>query len=136
MKLSNYRRIIATDYSDEYKELVDRLGTSLNNDIDQIHEALNNKITFADNISCTIADLGVTVGADGIPTRSTSFKLNPKQLTILGILATNAFGANNPNILPSSGIFISFTKNEGYVTIDNIKGLLPNIPYTLKILCI
>lgn len=135
-KLSTYRRIVSTDYDDQYKDLVDRLGTSINNSMDQLFDALNNKLNFKDNISATIASVTVTVNSSGVPTRTTQFKLNSTQTTVEGIFTINAYGANDSSILPTAGVFVSFSKNEGFVTIENVKGLQADIPYVLKIVCL
>ena len=66
-KLSGYRRIVKTDYPDEYKSLVDQLSVSINNGFDTLYNALNGKLNFYDNISSTIAEVRLTVDIDGFP---------------------------------------------------------------------
>jgi hypothetical protein len=78
----------------------------------------------------------VTVDGSGRPTQKTQFKLKSSQTTVQGIVVLNCYGAKDVSILPQSGIFISFERNENFVNINNIKGLIPNISYTIKLLAI
>ena len=78
-KLSNYRRILSTDYEPQYKAVIDQLATSLNNSFDEIYSALNNNLTFTDNISGTVTTITATVDASGNPNRTVQFKLNTNQ---------------------------------------------------------
>lgn len=135
-KLPNFRRLISSDYDAQYKPIIDRLGVSLNNAIESINDALNKKLSFQDNISSTIVDINITVDSDGVPTRPTSFKLDSKQTVVNGLLSLDARGSSDSSILPVAGVSFAFTKNEGYVTIDKVKGLIANIPYSIKVLCI
>lgn len=136
MKLPSYRRIIKTDYAEEYEALVEKLAVSVNYGFDTLYDALNKKLTFTDNFSSTIADFNVAVDSNGKPTQVTQFKLSSGQTTVQGLLVLNCTGANNPNDLPIGGIFISFTKSETTVNINNIKGLNPGTLYSLKVLAL
>lgn len=136
MKLPSYRRIIKTDYAEEYQLLVEKLAVSINYGFDTLYDALNQKLNFEDNISSTIAEFGVTVDSNGKPLQKTQFKLKASQTTVQGLIVLNCFGAKNASILPSGGIFVSFEKSENFVNINNIKGLIPNIEYTIKLLAI
>lgn len=136
MKLPSYRRIYKTDYAEDYQALVEKLAVSINYGFDTLYDALNQKLNFQDNIASTITDFTVKVDENGKPTQKTQFKLNSSQSTVQGIIVLNCYGANNPDILPTSGVFISFEKNEKLVNINNIKGLLPNVLYYIKLLAI
>ena len=136
MKLPSYRRILRTDYAQEYQALVDKLAVSINYGFDTLYDALNQKLTFQDNISSTIATFNVAVDANGKPLQLTQFKLNSTQNSVQGIVALNCYGYNDPSILPSSGIFISFNRIENIVNVNYIKGLLPNVQYTINVLAL
>jgi hypothetical protein len=136
MKLPSYRRIYKTDYAEEYQSLVEKLAVSINYGFDTLYDALNQKLNFQDNFSATIAEFNVTVDTSGTPTQLTQFKLSAAQTSVQGVLVLNCYGAKNPDTLPTSGVFVSFNKNENYVNINNIKGLTPNVLYTIKLLAI
>lgn len=135
MKLPSLRRLNEQDFDQEERPLIQKLGSLLNINLENLYTALSNKLTFQDNIVSTIQTLNVAVGADGAPLQSTVFKLDPEQTEIQGIITLYAKGTKNSNALPTGGVYIDYTKNDNNtVTINYIKGLVPEIPYTLKIL--
>ncbi len=136
MKLPSYRRILKTDFKEEYQELVDKLSVSINHGFDSLYDALNKKLNFKDNISSTISTFDVTVDSTGKPTQSTQFKLDASQSTLEGLIVIQAYGAKDPTILPNSGLSIDFARNEKYVVINNIKGLITNVPYRIKVIAL
>lgn len=135
-KLSSYRRIVKNDYQDEYKPLVDQLSVSINNGFDTLFNALNGKLNFYDNIASTITEIRVSVDSNGFPLQRTQFKLSGNQTNIEGILVLKISGYNNPTLYPTSGLGISYTSDNGLVTITNIKGLETNKIYSIKLLTI
>ena len=136
MKLPSYRRIFKTDYEEDYQDLVDTLSVSINNGFDTIYDALNKKLTFEDNIACTIAEFTVSVDANGTPTKkNTQFKLGENQKTIQGLMVIDCYEEKD-ELPPTSAPFIAFEKNESNVLIKNIKGLKLNTSYVIKVLAI
>lgn len=135
-KLSSYRRIVKNDYQDEYKPLVDQLSVSINNGFDTLFNALNGKLNFYDNIASTIAEIRISVDSNGFPLQRTQFKLSGNQTNVEGILVLKISGYNNPTLYPTSGLALSYTSDNGLVTITNIKGLETNKIYSIKLLTI
>jgi len=136
MKLPSYRRIFKTDYAEDYQELVEKLAVSINNGFDTVYDALNKKLTFGDNIACTIAEFTVSVDASGNPTKkNVQFKLGENQTSIQGLMVIDCY-TEGDELPPPSAPFISFVKNEGNVLIKNIKGLTLNTSYVIKVLAI
>jgi hypothetical protein len=136
MKLPSYRRIFKTDYDKDYQALVDKLAVSINYGFDTLYDALNQKLTFQDNFASTIASFNVSVDSSGRPLQLTQFKLKSSQTSIQGIIVLNCYGFNNPNDLPSSGVFVGFSRSEDIVNINYIKGLEPNIQYVINVLAL
>lgn len=99
-----------------------------------MYSALNNRITFRDNISATIAEFTVTVDASGTPRNNTSFKLLNNQTVVEGLIVVNVSGASDPTTLPTSGLAISYVRNESNINIQNIKGLQPDKSYRVKVI--
>lgn len=131
MKLSNYKRLISTDFEEEDQKLVEQMGRNLNDGIDGLYFALNNKLTFEDNFFATVKDVEVTVGSNGVPTTRTSILLNntsPVRGTQV-VLATNKTNATG---YPTSSPFISFTQNGSTLFIENITGLVANNRYIVR----
>lgn len=135
-KLAGYRRLIKTDFAQEYQPLIEQLGVSINNGFDTIFNALNGKLNFADNILSTIAEFKITVTADGTPQQTTQFKLDKNQSNLIGLLVLSVSGADDPSLRATSGLAIAYTPNSGIVTINNIKGLEAGKPYNVKVLAL
>ena len=131
MKLSNYKRLISTDFDEKDQALVEKMGRNLNDGIDNLYFALNNKLTFEDNFLATVKDVEVTVDAAGVPTTRTSILLGTTN-TVKGtqvIATTNKTSATG---YPTSCPFISYTQNGNTLFIDNITGLLANNRYVIR----
>jgi len=135
-KLASFRRIIKTDYAEEYQALVEQLATSINNGFDTVFNALNGKLNFSDNIAATITEFKVAVNADGRPLQKTQFKLNDNQTTVTGLLVLNTQGATDPSLYATSGLSISYTISGGNVIINNIKGLETDKSYLIRVLAL
>lgn len=134
-KLSSYRRLFEQDFSPDDKALIEQLSIPVNSSFEELYNALNNKLTIKENISATIAEFTVMVDNNGTPKNRTLFKLEAHQTTVEGLLVINCTGSE-PATLPSGGIFISFSRNENFIIIQNIKGLQANKSYKVKALCL
>lgn len=131
MKLSNYKRIISTDFDEKDQPLVEKMGRNLNDGIDNLYFALNNKLTFEDNFLCTVKDLEVTVDASGNPTTRTSILLGTTN-TVKGTQVISTVNKTSATGYPTGCPFISYTQNGNTLFIDNITGLLPNNRYIVR----
>ena len=125
MKLPSFRRILKTDYKEEFQSLVETLSSSIKNGIEVIYQAFNKAINLKDNIACTVKEIEIEVDGSGFPKNKTSFTLDTAG-RIIGICVLNAFHTKSSSILPSSGIFISFSQESKTIIISNIKGLPSN----------
>lgn len=131
-KLSTYRRIVTNDFKEEDQDLVDKLALPINNSFDSLYFTLNGRISLRENIFCTVKDIEVTVGANGIPIQSTSFNISTNY-QVLGtqvILATNL---SNSSAYPTAQPFVSFTQNGLGVIINHISGLQAGARYFVRI---
>lgn len=136
MKLPSYRRILKTDYAEEYQALVEKMAVSINSGFDSLYDALNKKLTFNDNIISTYAELNVVVDVDGVPQNGTVFKLDASQTSIRGLIVLDCYTLKTPNNPPNSAPFVSFGKSENSVILRRITGLTPDVIYTIKLLAI
>jgi hypothetical protein len=133
-KLSSYRRLFEQDFAPDDQALISKLATTVNASFEEIYGVLNGKITLRDNISCTFAEFKVTVDSTGTPANRTQFKLNASQTTVEGLIAVNVVGANDPSLLPTGGVFVSYARNDNSIVIQNIQGLQADKPYKVKVL--
>lgn len=132
MKLPNFRRLIKSDYKEEYQGLIETLSFSLNNGIEVLYQTLNKAVSLRDNVACTVKDIDVEVDSSGVPVGKLRFSLDNTN-RILGLFVLNAINTETPTILPTSGVFISFSQENKTIIVNNIKGLPANQPFTLTI---
>lgn len=136
MKLGSFRRIYKQDFKPDQQDLADQLGTTINNGFEQLYDGLDGKLSFRDNILATISEFTITVDSEGTPRQTTVLKLNSKQTIVEGVYVIGAIGANNPNLLPLAAPFVSYTKNAQTLIIDNVRGLLADNAYKIKLVAI
>lgn len=134
MKLSSFKRLDKQNFDEQYQDLIDKLGFVLNNDIQGIYDALNGKLSFGDNILCTIKDVPIVVDENGIPKNAAQFQIDKQNMRVLGCLVVKALNTTNSNTYPLGAPFVSFTPGTQLITIDHVTGLQPNQNYTLTII--
>lgn len=133
MKLGNFKRLISNDYKQDYQALIEQLGLSLNNGIEQLFTAVNGKLTFEDNFLSTVKDIEILVDATGKPMNTASIALSNNN-TVKGCLVLSAINKTNSTTYPTGTPFISFTQNGTTLYIDNITNLQPNNRYLVKLI--
>lgn len=136
MKLPSYRRIITGDFPQEDKQLVEQLGSNVNDGFNVVYQALNKRLTFADNIASTVRTIDVTVDSNGIPSQAVSFKSDVPNTPVLGVIVLSAQNLTNSAVYPTGQPFISYTQNGDAIFINNITGLQARNQYRLIVLAI
>jgi hypothetical protein len=134
MKLPNFKRIYDQDYKDEFKDFVRQLSFPLNVGIEVLYEALNKKLTFRDNISCSVKDIKVIVDSSGNPTNKTIFGLDSQGAIVDGCNIIKITNDKNPSKYPIGGVFLSFIQTNEGVLVQNITGLTAGESYTIRII--
>jgi hypothetical protein len=132
MKLPNFRRILKTDYAEEYRDLIETLSFSINNGIEVLYQALNKAVTLRENVACTVKEVDVIVDSNGAPKSRLSFPLDTSN-RILGVTVLNVINTKNPSIIPSSGVFVYFIQENKNLIISYIKGLPADQPFTVTL---
>jgi len=131
MKLPNFRRIIASDYDQKYKDLVETLAVSINQGMDSVYDALNKKITLKNNVLCTTKDVVLQVDQTGKPIQAAGIKLdftNKASVLFVG----KAENLTNSTAYPT-GVFVSWTQASDFIQINNVSGLQVGASYRLRI---
>jgi len=132
MRLPSFKRLIRTDFKQEFQALVDQLSVSINVGIENIYDALNRKLTLRDNIACTVKEIDVKVDEAGTPSTTTQFQMDISN-RLDGIVVISALNQTTSSMYPTSGIFISWTQTQTGILINNITGLQSEQTYRLKI---
>lgn len=136
MKLSSFKRIITQDFPKESQKMIEQLGSTLNDSFTQIYSAINKRLTFADNIACTVKDVQVMVDSSGNTTQIASFSLDVPNMPVLGVVVIKAENLTNSAVYPTTAPFISYQIVGNTVRINNITGLQENNVYRLKVIAI
>lgn len=132
MKLPGFRRIFTTDYDKKEQDFVARLSTNINSAFDSVFAVLNKNVSLGDNIACTVKDIDVRVGSNGVPLSTISFKLDTTgSVTIVEVGRLD--NRSNPNTFPSSAPFISWSQTDNGVQINHITGLAANDTYRIRV---
>jgi hypothetical protein len=132
-KLRSYKRITTSDFNPDFKEIVEGLGSTVNDSFGDIYFVLNGRADLANNISCTLRDVEITANASGTPINRTVFTVKNATLPVIGITVILALNLSNPSGYPTSQPFISFTQIDGGILINNITGLQPNQRYLIRL---
>lgn len=138
MKLPSFKRLYEQDFDKDDRDLVKRLGDTLNTDLENVYLALSNRISLVDNVQCTVKTIQISVNAEGKPQNITGFQLNRQGGTqavssVIGCQVIKAINLTNPTVYPTSCPFITFSQNETILTIEHIAGLPQNNLFELVI---
>lgn len=134
MQINRPKRILVEDFSDENKEVAEKIGYVINNFNEEIYNLVSGNLDV-DNLRQKIVSINVTVNASGIPTQRTQFRTGLGN-QINGIQCIRAENLTNSTTYPTSAPFITFTINNEIVTISHVTGLNTNNKYKLTLLLI
>jgi hypothetical protein len=133
-KLKSFRRIITTDYDQKYSDLVEKMGSVINDSVTDILFTLNGRLDIRSNFYCTYKEIEVTVDATGTPTSRTVFTLTNPGVQVIGLSLLYAANQDNPSVYPTTAPFISWVQVDNGILINNITGLQANNRYKLRII--
>ncbi len=131
-KLEAPKRIRAEDYDKDDRNLVNRLGGTINDFQDSVYQILNGRIDF-ENLARRVVNVEVQTDATGklLNTVQVKTNLNSK---VIGINCIDATNLTSPSTFPLSHPFVSFTiTTVGTITIINVTGLQNNSRYSLRL---
>jgi hypothetical protein len=134
IKLPNLRRIFTQDFPKEYAQLVNALAGVLNINQQVVYDALNKRISLADNIDCIVKDFNVTVNASGIPNSTTIFTLDDKSRNLQGIEVINATNLTNSSVYPTGAPFVTWQQVQSGIQIQHVTGLPAGNTFSLKVI--
>lgn len=133
MKLPNIKRIDKQNFPEQEPDFIDKLGFTLNNDMETLFNVLNRNASLKDNIFCTVKDVQVLADSDGIPQNTASFQLDNSNMRVLGCQVLKAQNVKNSAIYVTAAPFISFSQASNIISINHVTGLQAGQIYTLTI---
>lgn len=135
MKLRSFKYIKKEDVKQEFRPIVDNISPSINDLGQDVTQLANNNVNITDNLRQELKSVTLTVNSSGVPTARTLFQSKFNNTKVQGILVIRVENLTN-NTYPSSGVLISFSQNNNFITIDHVTGLLANIKYKLTFITI
>ena len=133
MKLNNVRQIRAEDYQDEYKDLVNGLGSILNSFMQEVVELSEGRIDF-ENRPEVIKTFEITVNPSGVPIQA-PFKVATGKNRIQGSQIIRAINLSNNLGFPTAQPFLNFNPLGGdIIQVLNVSGLRPGDKYLLTVI--
>jgi len=133
MRLPNIKRIDKQNFPKQDPDFIDKLGFTLNNDMETLFNVLNRNVSLKENSFATVKEVQVIVDTNGIPKNSASFQLDISNMRVLGCEVLKAVNAKNSTTYPTGAPFISFSQASNIITINHVTGLQPDQPYNLTI---
>jgi hypothetical protein len=131
-KLNNLKRLVKEDFAQEDQNFVQRFSSLYNPLLDQLQILLDKNVTF-DNLNEDKKILTVVVNSQGAPLNTQAFRSTLKSKCI-GIQCIRAVNLNILTQYVTGTPHVSFSENQGLLTILNITNLLPNVPYELTLI--
>jgi hypothetical protein len=128
---SGTRRITTEDYPKENRELVDKLGFTINPFFNSIVDAFNKNLSFTDNFNAQIVELefNAPVSANQVTIK------NPVKGNVGSIIVLRVQNITNSNATLSSAPFVEYSiLQNNQLQILNITGLTASNKYLIKLL--
>jgi hypothetical protein len=122
MKISSFKRLIKEDVEDQFKPIMEKIGTSVNVFAEEVTEAFNNKLSIEDNFNQTKRQVTVTVNAGGVPIAPLQFKSDLAG-NCYGIQTVRAENMTSSSVYPTGYPFFTYTEKNGVITVSHITGL-------------
>ncbi len=130
-KTNSPRKIRVEDFPSDQQALINKLSYALNNNFDEIYYLLNGAIDF-DNLNRRLVSVVIKTGVGKLLT-SPQIRFDLIGGKVRGISCVSAVNNKNPSVFPTSSPFISYTFNDGILTILHVSGLQDNSEYTLTL---
>lgn len=133
MKIQGFKRLIKENVTEDFRDVIDTVGASVNVFAEDVLNAMNKNLSVDDNLKMEYKTIDITLGANGLP-------LNDAQLTtklfgkIQGISVERAENLTNSATYPSGAPFVTFSQNNTLITLNHITGLQANNKYRLTLL--
>jgi hypothetical protein len=128
-KAPNLKRIAKEDFPAEYQELIDKLAFPLNSHMEQVRDLFTKNVDF-DNLARELITLKIQTNSLSKPITKVSFKSTLRnKIRGINVISANITSSNTSYV--QSAPFISFSQNDGIVSVTNISGLAPETTYEL-----
>ena len=130
-KISNFRKISPSEYTEEDAQTIETLASSLNPFLREVNDVINGNVDF-DNLKQNIIQFETIVDATGTPNVE---QVNVGTSSITGLYVISARNTVNSSSYPTGTPFISFTPTgTNVISINNISSLPANEKFLLTVI--
>lgn len=130
--LPSLKRVNTKDFPVDDQKLIEQLGGIINDSMQPVYDALNQKLTFSDNFLGSIKDVELTVAASGVPVNPTVLNTGVSQTK--GVIVIKATNLSNNASFPTGAPFVSFNIVNNGIQITHVSGLIAGNRYSLRVL--
>lgn len=132
MKLQSFKKLVKTDYAEEFQAFVETLSGSINSGIENLYTALNKRLTLRDNLACTVKDIEVEVNSSGIPKQTLNITTD-LDTRVEGIQVIYVLNKTSTTVYVTGTPFISYEITQTGIKVNHIAGLHANNKYLLRL---
>ena len=125
-------RIRVEDFKSEEQEMVGKLAGSVNRFFEQVTNILTKNVDN-DNLNRQIVKIQVQIDGSGLVVNSPQAKYTLRNGKIQGLNVISAINDNDLTVYPVSAPFISYSFDDGILTVLKVSGLQNNSNYTLTV---
>ena len=125
-------RIRAEDFDEENREMVEKLAYPINRMFEQIVALFNKQIDFQ-NVNRQVIEIDIKTDSSNVIIGIPQAKYTLRDNQIQGLHVIKAYNNNDPTVSPTSHPFITFSYNDGILSVNKITGLQVNSHYTLTV---
>jgi len=131
MKLPSQKKILREDLKDA-PDWVSGIIGPVNNFMESVYQALNNNITFSENIASFIKEINYKTPST-YPTMENVEFLSSLRTKAIGVQCLQVF--DKSDYTPAAGpVYVPWVENNGKIIISPITGLQANKTYVVRLL--
>jgi hypothetical protein len=135
MKLDNVKKLLADDFEEDDRELVDGIGLIINPFMTNVADLLNGQVDFA-NLKQEVVTFSVQVASDGTPTQALTLSTK-KFKSIQGLVTIQVKSSSSTTSGLTSAPFVDFTLvGTGSIKVNKIFGLASGTKYQVTVMLI
>lgn len=134
-RIPTTKRFILEEFPKEVRKWFDKFLTGINDFILNVNNALNNNLTFTENMSAQISTVKIQTDVSGDLVGSYSFKNNLKGSAVgVWIIKIQDLAVNPTPVI--DGVCVDWNNGDGQIMINNITGLAATKNYNITMIAI
>lgn len=134
-RIPTTKRFILEDFPKEVRKWFDKFLGGINDFILNVNNALNNNLTFSENMSAQLSTVKIQTDGSGDLFGTYSFKNNLKgNAAGVWIVRIQDLAANPEAV--DNGVCVDWSNGDGQIVINNVTGLTADKEYNITFIAI